>query len=83
MDTSHDLFSLSSTRALDFCLSLRSSGEAPNRFSPEVGVVCAVTGSGLTQTLVITTILCRTSDNRSLGETRSGVGERQSETAMR
>ena len=57
--------------------------EAPDRFSLEAGVVCALTGSGLTQELIIPAILCRTSDNRHLRATRSGAGERQSEAAMR
>ena len=56
--------------------------EALDRFSPEAGVVCALTGSGLTQELMIPAILCRTSDNRRLRATRSGAGERQSEAAM-
>lgn len=57
--------------------------EALDRFSPEAGVVCALTGSGLTQELMIPAILCRTSDNRRLRATRSGARERQSEAAMR
>lgn len=80
VDTSQDLFSPFSSRALGSISHLRSSGKETNRLLLDVGVVCAVTGSGLTQKLMVTTISCGTSGDRSLRAARweEGEGKRSS-----
>ena len=46
-------------------------------------MVCVVTGSGLTQKLMVTTIPCGTSGDRSLRAARWESMERESEAAVR